>query len=103
MAQGLMGAMRAPQRIVVVQPDAAACVARALVAGRPVQVAGALTTAAEMLSCGLACAPALLVLRAHDARSVLVNDEQLHAAVQQLLAAGGPGSTTANTALANPD
>ncbi len=98
MAQGLISAMREPRRIVVVEPDVAPCVAHALAAGRPVQVAGALHTAAEMLSCGLACAPALLVLRAHDARSVLVNDEQLHAAVQQLLAAGGPGSTPSGAA-----
>jgi diaminopropionate ammonia-lyase len=89
MANGLVPAMRAPHGIVVVEPDTAPCVAQALAAGRPVQVAGALLTTAEMLSCGVASAPAVVALRRHQARSVLVNDQQLQEAVQHLLQMGG--------------
>jgi diaminopropionate ammonia-lyase len=72
--------MRGPRRVLVVEPRSAACVAAALAAGEPVRVAGALNTKAEMLACGLASAPALKILREHDARSVLVTEASLQQA-----------------------
>lgn len=50
MADGLHALLAAPARVVVVEPEAAACVAPALRAGRPVRIGGTLDTAAEMLS-----------------------------------------------------
>jgi diaminopropionate ammonia-lyase len=97
-AQGLHAHMRAPAKIVVVEPDTADCVSRALAARRPVRVEGMLSTAAEMLSCGLASAAALEVLLLHLAESVLVTDEALHAAVEALWRMGGPESTPSGAA-----
>ena len=48
-----------PMRLTVVEPASAPCVARALECGKPVLIEGGLETAADMLSCGLASAPAL--------------------------------------------
>ena len=97
-AEGLADAMRAPRKLVVVEPQAAACVARALVVGRAERIPGDLHTSAEMLSCGVASAPALEILRRHDARSVLVDEEQLQSAVAVLQAAGGPATTPSGAA-----
>jgi diaminopropionate ammonia-lyase len=98
MALGLAQQMQPPRRIVVVEPQAAACVARAFVNGRPVQIDGTLATSAEMLSCGLASAPAIAILLRHDARAIQVTEDQLHAAVQALSAAGGPATTPSGAA-----
>jgi diaminopropionate ammonia-lyase len=87
-AQGLQDLPGAAARLLVVEPRAAACVARGLVVGRPERIAGGLETSAEMLSCGLASAPALAVLLRHEARSVLVEEEDLRVAVAMLAAAG---------------
>jgi diaminopropionate ammonia-lyase len=76
--------MRAPRRVLVVEPQSAACVAAALDAGHPVQVAGQLQTQAEMLACGLASAPAIKILREHDATSVLVSEDLLQQATTRL-------------------
>jgi diaminopropionate ammonia-lyase len=97
-ALGLRDHMREPGHIVVVEPDSAACVARALAVGRPVRVEGRLSTAAEMLSCGLASARALEILLLHRAESVLVTDEALHAGVETLRRLGGPDSTPSGAA-----
>jgi diaminopropionate ammonia-lyase len=72
----------------VVEPAAAACVARALAAGRPVRIDGALETSAEMLSCGLASAPAVRILQSLDAQSVLVDEARLLEAVDVLREVG---------------
>jgi diaminopropionate ammonia-lyase len=98
MAQALQAHMRAPHRIVVVEPDTAACVARALEAKHPVRVTGTLSTAAEMLACGLASAPALEILLRHRAGSVLVDEEALRAAPGVLRTLGGPASTPSGAA-----
>jgi diaminopropionate ammonia-lyase len=98
LADGLMDFMRKPGRVVVVEPDSAACVARALHAGHPVRLSGDLHTSAEMLSCGLASAPALAVLQRHEARSVIVREDQLQAAVERLREAGGPDTTASGAA-----
>ena len=62
LAEGLMPHLRDPSRLVVVEPETAACVAAGLRAGHPVTVAGDLETCAEMLSCGTASAGALEIL-----------------------------------------
>jgi diaminopropionate ammonia-lyase len=96
MAEGL--ALPRPPRIVVVEPEAAACVAAALAAGRPVRVAGALDTSAEMLSCGEASAPALAILRRHGAAALAVPETALLAAPDFLYAHGGPATTPSGAA-----
>ncbi len=97
-AEGLHPHMHAAGRIVVVEPHSAACVARALHEGRPVRIEGELRTAAEMLSCGLASAPALEILLRHRAQSMLVTESELEAGLTRLLAAGGPASTPSGAA-----
>lgn len=76
-AKGLQEIMHTPGSLFVVEPDSAACVAHALSAGRPERIDGNLHTSAEMLSCGLASAPAVEVLRNHDAQPVLVSENEL--------------------------
>lgn len=94
MAAGLRGFMREPRRVLVVEPESAACVARALGVGHPVHIEGDLHTSAEMLSCGLASAAALRVLLQHEVRSVVVDDEtELLRAVDVLRDVGGPDTT----------
>lgn len=93
MADGFHGQMQAPARLLVVEPESAACVARGLAEGRPTLVAGKLETSAEMLACGLASAPALEILLRHAAQSVLVAEEELAMAVRILREAGGPATT----------
>jgi diaminopropionate ammonia-lyase len=95
---GLREVMRAPARLVTVEPETAPCVAMALRAGRPVRVPGDLRTAASMLSCGVASAAALPVLQSLHASPVLVSEEELAAAVMILRGAGGPDSTASGAA-----
>lgn len=97
-ADGLHLHMHAAGRIVVVEPHSAACVARALREGRPVRIEGSLRTAAEMLSCGLASAPALEILLRHRAQSIRVTEAELEAGPARLQAAGGPESTPSGAA-----
>ena len=98
MAEGLRTFMQEPRRLLTVEPQSAACVAQALAAGHPVRLSGDLHTSAEMLSCGLASAPALAVLKRHHARSVVVREDQLQAAVAALREAGGPDTTPSGAA-----
>jgi diaminopropionate ammonia-lyase len=98
MAEGLRDLMRAPGRLLVVEPESAACMAHALATEWPVRIPGDLRTSACMLSCGLASAPALAILQRHDARSVLVDEHQLQAAVDVLRDAGGPDTTPSGAA-----
>ena len=97
-AQGLHERMSGAGSLVVVEPAAAACVARALSEGRPIRIPGELHTSAEMLSCGLASAPALTVLQRYGARSILVDEAQLQAAALALREAGGPDTTPSGAA-----
>lgn len=92
LAEGLRHLMRGPRRVLVVEPQAAACVAAALASGEPVRVAGALSTEAEMLACGLASAPAVKILRDQDARSVVVAEALLRQAAMRTT--GRAGSLT---------
>ncbi len=98
MAEGLKDLMQAPNRLVVVEPESAACVSQALLAGAPVRIAGDLHTCAEMLACGMASAPALDVLLRHDAGSVVIGENQLRAAVDRLWASHGIGTTASGAA-----
>ena len=58
-ADGLKSRMAAPAKIIIVEPETAACVKAGLAAGHVVRFAGSLDTSAEMLSCGEASAPPL--------------------------------------------
>lgn len=98
MAEGLRDLMQAPGRLLVVEPESAACVARALELGRPMLVPGDLRTSAGMLSCGLASVPALKVLQRHDARAVVVDEDQLHDAVATLGRSPGLATTPSGAA-----
>ena len=98
MAQGLRDVMQEPKKIVVVEPTNAACVAPALQAGRPVQIAGDLHTSAEMLSCGMASASALQVLLENKAASVVVDEAELGESVQMVEQTTGVRSTPSGAA-----
>jgi diaminopropionate ammonia-lyase len=98
LADGLHTWMAAPARIAVVEPAEAPCVAAALAAGRPVRVTGELETAAEMLSCGKASAPALAVLLRHGVRVVTVPEATLIAAPRLLRDEAGPSTTPSGAA-----
>jgi diaminopropionate ammonia-lyase len=86
-AQGLADQ---PMQLVVVEPASAPCVARALECGKPILIEGGLETVADMLSCGLASAPALNILLRHRAASTLVDEIALHAATTTLRQMGVP-------------
>ncbi len=96
---GSLGAWLAPPAaVIVVEPASTACVTAALAASRPVRLSGELETSAEMLSCGLASAPALAVLRRHGARAVTVSEAALRDATRLLREHGGPASTPSGAA-----
>jgi diaminopropionate ammonia-lyase len=69
-------------RLRIVEPGTAACVAHALATGRIERIAGDLETKAEMLSCGVASAAAVEVLRRHQPECVLVSEADLAEAVE---------------------
>lgn len=92
-ADGLIARLAAPARIIVVEPESAACVKSGLAAGHVVRFDGSLDTSAEMLSCGEASAPALARLQALDVESMTVTEDALHKAVETIHAHGGPATT----------
>jgi diaminopropionate ammonia-lyase len=98
MAEGLRDWMATPAAIIVVEPAEACCVEAALSAGRPTRIEGKLETAAEMLSCGEASAPALEILLRHDARIVTVTEDDLLAAPRLLQHGSGPATTPSGAA-----
>lgn len=93
MVEGLQSLLRPPQRFLIVEPDTAPCVARALQRGEPALIEGDLHTCASMLACGMASAPALRILQRHSVASVLVSEVQLRVAAAELRNAGGPVTT----------
>jgi len=97
-AEGLHDFLSGPRRILIVEPESAACVSHALAAGRPVGIPGTLKTSAEMLSCGLASASAIEILKRHNVHSIAVSELQLEAAVETLRASGGPRTTPSGAA-----
>jgi diaminopropionate ammonia-lyase len=98
MAEGLARRLPHPPAVVVVEPARAACVAPALEARALVQLDGDLHTAAEMLSCGRASAPALRTLLRHGASAIDVDEAALLDAPVLLEAHGGPRSTPSGAA-----
>jgi diaminopropionate ammonia-lyase len=98
MADGLKDWMTAPAAIVVVEPEKCACVAAAFAHDRPVCIQGDLQTAAEMLSCGEASAPAMEVLRRHGAQVVAVSEADLLEAPLRLREGQGPATTPSGAA-----
>ena len=96
--KGFAGSMQTPCKWLIVEPDSAACVARALAVGRPVRIDGALTTSADMLACGLASTPAIAILQSAGATSVVVDDEQLLAAKDALRKTAGVETSTSGAA-----
>jgi diaminopropionate ammonia-lyase len=98
MAEGLRAEMSGPRKVLVVEPEKAACVARALAEGRIAPVAGDLRTSAEMLSCGLASVHALRILMRFDVQSILVSEPELLDAVNVLREAGAPETTASGAA-----
>lgn len=83
-ADGLADMLAQPARIIVVEPDSAACVAPALIQKKAVQIHGDLDTSADMLSCGLASTPALSILLGHCATAIGVDEETIAAATALL-------------------
>lgn len=69
-----------PPRLIVVEPEHAACVGLGLMSAAPVKVPGDLSTCAEMLSCGLASALALGELLRAGAQAVTVGEAELDCA-----------------------
>ena len=98
MAQGLGSGTPSGPQLIVVEPVTAACVARALQVGRCEKAPGDLRTSADMLSCGLASAPALAVLLSHGARAVTVDEGQLGHAVDLLQRMTGVETTASGAA-----
>lgn len=98
LAMGLAESFRPPPRLVVVEPEAAACVAHALRSNAVSPVAGDLATVAEMLSCGVASAPAVAVLQAHRASAMTVTEGQLSLAVDIVREELGVSTTASGAA-----
>ena len=97
-ADGLRDWMAAPAKIVVVEPEKCACVAAALAQDNVVRISGDLHTAAEMLSCGEASAPATAILRRQKAQAVTVSEADLENGPSFLKTAGGPDTTPSGAA-----
>jgi diaminopropionate ammonia-lyase len=97
-ADGFAGTMAAPRKLFVVEPASAACVARALAAGRQVRIDGTLDTCAGMLSCGLASAPAIETLKSAHAVSLEIDEARLLAAAVDLRKLAGVESTPSGAA-----
>lgn len=93
MVAGLHDLLRAPKKSIVVEPEAAPCVARALATTDPIRVAGTLHTTAEMLACGVASAPALHILKRYTVDSILVPEAELKLGATSMRRFGGPHST----------
>ena len=97
LAEGLQPRLAPGARLLVVEPERAACVGHALRLGRVATIGGTLATSASMLSCGRASAPALRVLLRHRAEPLAVDEACLLDAVAQWRAFGD-GTTTASGA-----
>lgn len=93
MAEGLCPYEGGLCQLVTVEPQSAPCVERALRNGSPILVPRSLETSAEMLSCGLASAPAVASLLRYGAEPLLVDEGVIEEAVELLDLAGGPRTT----------
>jgi len=92
-SRNLHGWMAAPQTIVVVEPENAACVTAALSRGEVVRLPGDVGTAAEMLSCGEASFPAFEILRKLGVQCVSVSESELADVPGFIRAHRGPATT----------
>jgi len=83
---GCFAEMHADQRptVVVVEPEAAACVMASGIARKPIQIEGDLATRMEMLSCGQTSAPAWVILKHRADAFVTVSDMQADEAAATL-------------------
>jgi diaminopropionate ammonia-lyase len=97
MAESLCDILVAPAKLIIVEPEQAACVAPALKQRKAVQIAGDLETSAVMLSCGLASTPALEILLRNSALAIEVSEADIARATQLLNQQSGI-STTASGA-----
>lgn len=93
MVSGLHELIHAPKKSLIVEPEAAPCVARGLAAAHLLRVESDLQTSAEMLACGVASAPALQILRQYPVDSVLVPETDLKLAAAAMRSFGGPRTT----------
>jgi diaminopropionate ammonia-lyase len=84
LAASLCELLAGPAKLIVVEPDQAACVAPALQQKKAVQIFGDLETSAGMLSCGLASTPALEILLHHSATALQVSESEIASATQLL-------------------
>ena len=98
MAAGLAGWLAPPAAILIAEPQSAPAVAAALAAGHPTRIPGTLETAAEMLSCGEASAPALATLLKHAVQPVTLPETLLTQAPAVLHENGGPRTTPSGAA-----
>ena len=98
MVEGLDALLQAPKKFLIVEPESAACVARALSAGEPVRIDDDLQTSAEMLACGVASAPALRILQRYPVHSILVPEAELKMAAVGLRNVGGPHTSPSGAA-----
>jgi diaminopropionate ammonia-lyase len=97
-ASGLRDGSGYAPDLVIVEPDAAPCVGYALATGRLSRFPGDLVTSAEMLSCGLASAPALATLLSHGAHAMTVTESELNEAVRVFADLGGAETTASGAA-----
>lgn len=93
LARGLRETHGLSCRVVVVEPAGVDCVGAALRSGRIERIPGDLHTAAEMLSCGEASAPAIEILRRLNADAISVDEAALVDAVEVSRTFGGPATT----------
>jgi diaminopropionate ammonia-lyase len=98
MAEALARWLDAPAKIIVVEPEKAACVDAALKAHRLVRIGGDLETSAEMLSCGRASAVAMDVLVRHKVEVVTVTEQALDSAPRLLSQTDGSETTPSGAA-----
>ncbi len=98
LAAGLKDWLAPPAMIVVAEPAKAASVTAGLPSAAPARIAGDLRTAAEMLSCGEASAPALNILRRCGADVITVSEDDLLAAPRLLAESQGPATTPSGAA-----
>lgn len=98
LAAGLKDWMAPPAALVVVEPETCACVAAALSHDRVIRIEGGLQTAAEMLSCGEASAPAIEILRRYGTPVTTASEAELLEAPRLLRAEGGPATTPSGAA-----
>src|SRR3954454_10342857 len=89
----LHGWMAPPARMIVVEPEKAACISAALSRGKVVRLPGDVSTTAEMLSCGEASAPAFKILKSLGVECLSVVEEDLASVPDFIAFHGGPRTT----------